>query len=485
MGFAIICYNTNSILIKDYKDRGVSMFLDDTIAAIATAPGEAGIGIIRISGEKALLITNKIFRPIKGDSLSDYPARRLTYGHIINPENSEKIDEVLVVYMDAPYTYTKEDIIEINCHGGMIPVKRILELILKQGARMADAGEFTKRAFLNGRIDLAQAEAVMDLISAKTEKGFDVALDQLEGSLSKRVEKYRNEVLELLAHIEVSIDFSEEDVDEIALELLLAKSIDIEKSLSNLLETADTGKIIREGLSTVIVGKPNVGKSSLLNTLLRESRAIVTDVPGTTRDIIEEHLNIKGIPLKLIDTAGIRETEDIVEQIGVKKSKEFFNKADLIIFMLDASREITVEDMDIIQLIKDKKALVLINKVDLPVKVDVEKIKDLVGEKRIVKVSLADETGIDKIEEYLEEMVYKGEVKAKDRLMVTNVRHKNALERGLKSLQDGIQAIKNKLPMDFIEVDFKNTWDFLGEITGDTVGEDLIDHIFQNFCIGK
>jgi len=336
-----------------------------------------------------------------------------------------------------------------------------------------------------GRIDLAQAEAVMDLISAKTEKGFDVALDQLEGSLSKRVERLRNDVLELLAHIEVSIDFSEEDVDEIALELLLNRSIELEKSLSYLLETADTGKILREGLSTVIVGKPNVGKSSLLNTLLRESRAIVTDIPGTTRDVIEEHLNIKGIPLKLIDTAGIRETQDLVEQIGVKKTKEFFNKADLIIFMLDASRELTEEDIEIIELIKNKKSLVLLNKTDLPMKIDLDKIKGLLGEKQIIRVSLVDETGIDQIENYLEEIVYKGEVRAKDRLLVTNVRHKNAIERSLKSLRDGIEAIKNKLPMDFIEVDFKNTWDFLGEITGDTVGEDLIDHIFQNFCIGK
>ncbi|WP_026476762.1 tRNA uridine-5-carboxymethylaminomethyl(34) synthesis GTPase MnmE [Alkaliphilus transvaalensis] len=462
------------------------MFLDDTITGIATAHGEAGIGIVRISGEKALAIADKIFKPFKGkELLSQFPSRRLTYGYIINPSTNEKIDEVLIVYMDAPHTYTKEDIVEINCHGGMISIKRILELVMRQGARMAEPGEFTKRAFLNGRIDLAQAEAIMDLISAKTDKGFDVALDQLEGSLSKRVEEFRNEVLELLAHIEVSIDFSEEDVDEIALDLLLNRSIELEKKLNKLLETADTGKIIRDGLSTVIVGKPNVGKSSLLNTLLRESRAIVTDIPGTTRDVIEEHLNIKGIPLKLIDTAGIRETQDIVEKIGVEKSKAFFNKADLIIFMLDASRELTEEDLEIINLIKEKKALVLLNKIDLPAKIDLEKISSLISKKRVIEISLVDKVGIDQIEEYLEEMVYKGEVKAKDTLLVTNARHKNALERALTSLQDGINAIRNRLPMDFIEVDFKNTWDFLGEITGDTMGEDLIDHIFQNFCIGK
>lgn len=461
------------------------MFIDDTIAAIATAPGEAGIGIIRISGEKALEVTDRLFKSIKGRKLSEFSPRRLTYGAIFDPEDGAKIDEVLSVYMKAPNTYTKEDIVEINCHGGMIPVKRIIQLVLRQGIRLAEPGEFTKRAFLNGRIDLAQAEAVMDLISAKTDKGFDVALDQLEGSLSKRVEAFRNDILELLAHIEVSIDFSEEDVDEIALELLLNKSIAIEAGMRKLLETADTGKILRDGLSTVIVGKPNVGKSSLMNALLKESRAIVTEIPGTTRDVIEEHLNIRGIPLKLIDTAGIRETEDIVEKIGVQKTKEFFNRADLIILMLDASRELTEEDYEIFELIQNKKAMVIINKTDLPAKLEIDEIGRIIGEKRIIKISLLDGTGLDKIEEYLEEMVFKGEVKAKDRVMVTNMRHKNALERALNSLQEGILAINQKLPMDFIEVDFKNTWDYLGEITGDTMGEDLIDHIFQNFCIGK
>ncbi|GAB6085945.1 tRNA uridine-5-carboxymethylaminomethyl(34) synthesis GTPase MnmE [Alkaliphilus crotonatoxidans] len=461
------------------------MFLDDTIAAIATAPGEAGIGVIRISGEKALEVIDLLFKSAGGKKLSEFSPRRLTYGHIFDPVKGEKIDEVLAVYMSAPNTYTKENVVEINCHGGMIPVKRILELILRQGIRAADPGEFTKRAFLNGRIDLAQAEAVMDLISAKTEKGFDIALDQLEGSLSKRVEGFRNQVLELLAHMEVSIDFSEEDVDEITLDLLLEKSIALEKEMEHLLLTADTGKILREGLSTVIVGKPNVGKSSLLNALLRESRAIVTEIPGTTRDVIEEQLNIRGIPLKLIDTAGIRETEDIVERIGVQKTKEFFNRADLVILMLDASRDLTEEDLEIIELIKHKRSMVIINKTDLPNQVNEEKIRQLIGEKPIIKVSLLENHGLEAIEGCLEEMVFQGPLRAKDHLLVTNVRHKNALERALNSLREGIEAIRQKLPMDFIEVDYKNTWNYLGEITGDTVGEDLIDHIFKNFCIGK
>lgn len=461
------------------------MFIDDTIAAIATAPGEAGVGIIRISGNKAIDIADSVFKSKSGKNLKELPTRRIAYGHIVDPKTKDVIDEVLTVYMKAPHTYTREDIVEINCHGGIIPVKKILQLVLRMGARMAEAGEFTKRAFLNGRIDLAQAEAVMDLISAKTESGFDVALGQLEGSLSKQVEGIRRDILELLAHIEVSIDFSEEDVDEVTLDFLMNRSIEVKDNMTKLYETADTGKILREGLSTVIIGKPNVGKSSLLNALLRESRAIVTDIPGTTRDIIEEQLNIKGIPIRLVDTAGIRDTEDIVEKIGVDKSKEFFNKADLVIFMLDSSRELTQEDIEIIKMIKDKKTIVLINKTDLPQIMDLSTIEDIIGEKQVIKISLKDETGLHELEDTLVSMVYKGDVKAKDHIMVTNIRHKDALERAINSLQEGIDAIEKKLPMDFIEVDYKNTWDYLGEITGDTVGEDLIDHIFANFCIGK
>jgi len=461
------------------------MFFDDTIAAIATASGEAGIGIIRLSGEKSIDIIDKIFKSHQGKRLEEYPTRRLTYGYIFDPETVQKIDEVLVVYMKAPYTYTKEDLIEINCHGGMIPVKRILELVLKNGARMAEGGEFTKRAFLNGRIDLAQAEAVMDLISAKTEKGFDVALEQLEGTLSKEIKKIRDNILELLAHIEVSIDFSEDDVDEVTLDILLEKSLEIQAQMKHMLETADTGKIIREGLNTVIVGKPNVGKSSLLNALLKESRAIVTDIPGTTRDIIEEQVNIRGILLRLMDTAGIRETVDVVEKIGVERTKAFFNTAELVIFVLDASRELTSEDMGIMSLLEDKKVLVIVNKTDLPIKLDLEKVEAMLKNKSLIKVSLIENIGLEQIEDAIVDMVFKGEVKRKDQVMVTNVRHKNSLEKALHSLSDGIKAIKQRLPLDFIEVDYKNAWEYLGEITGDTVGEDLIDHIFSNFCIGK
>jgi tRNA modification GTPase len=461
------------------------MFLDDTIAAIATASGEAGIGIVRISGEKSILLTDKIFRSKQGKKISEIAPRRITYGYIIDPITEEKIDEVLISYMKGPYTYTKEDIVEINCHGGMIPVKKILSLVLRLGARPAEPGEFTKRAFLNGRIDLSQAEAVMDLIRAKTDKGFDVALEQLEGSLSKKVSTLREQLLDMLAHIQVSIDFSEEDLDEVTLAFLLNKSIEVKKSIKDLLDTADTGKIIREGLNTVIIGKPNVGKSSLLNTLLRESRAIVTDIPGTTRDVIEEHLSIKGIPLKIVDTAGIRETEDLIEKMGVEKSKEFFNKADLVIFVLDRSTALTKEDMEIMQLIQEKKALVIINKTDLPQKMDMETIKKNIGEKKMISISLVDEKGLEELEEAIINMVYKGEVHTENRLLVTNVRHKNALEKAYISISEGIDAIRIKMPLDLIEVDIKDTWEFMGEITGETVNEDIIDHIFKNFCIGK
>lgn len=461
------------------------MYIDDTIAAIATAPGEAGIGIVRISGEKALEVIDKLFLSVQGKPLGAYPPRRMTYGYLIDPETGDRVDEVLAVYMKAPHTYTREPLVEINCHGGMIPVKRILTLILRQGVRAAAPGEFTKRAFLNGRIDLAQAEAVMDLISAKTDKGFDVAMDQLEGSLSQQVKSYQQEIMGLLAHVEVSIDFSEEDVDEVALEYLLKESQRIAEGLEKLLATAETGRIIREGLSTVIVGKPNVGKSSLLNALLRENRAIVTEIPGTTRDVIEAHFNIRGIPLRLIDTAGIRETEDVVEKIGVQRSKEFFNQADLVIFMLDASRELTAEDLELMDLVQHKRALVIINKTDLPPKLEIDRVKGLFGESRVIHTSLLEGIGLEEVEDQLEAMVYTGGKKAKDTLMVTNVRHRDALERALKSLKEGIQAIEQQLPMDFIEVDFKNAWSYLGEITGDSLSEDLIDHIFSNFCIGK
>lgn len=459
--------------------------LDDNITAIATAPGEAGISIIRISGPCSIDVLDGIFSSKKGISIKEFPQRRLVYGHIVDKEKNKVLDEVLAVYMKAPYTYTKEDIVEINCHGGIVPARNILKLILKNGVRLAEPGEFTKRAFLNGRIDLAQAEAVMDLISAKTDKGFDVALNQLEGGISRKVEDIRKVILETLAHLHVSIDYTEEDIEEITYPELLNRTKIINKDIKSLLKTSETGKIIREGLNTVIIGKPNVGKSSLLNALLRESRAIVTDIPGTTRDIIEEYLSVKGIPLKIVDTAGIRQTEDLVEKIGVERSKEFFNKADLIILVLDASDDLTEEDKEIISHIKHKKAIIILNKIDLPQKIKEEELKELLGDKRIIKTSIIEEKGLSEIEDEIVNMVYGGQVKSSDTSFVTNIRHKNSLERASKSIEEGLSAVKQNLPYDLIEVDIKDCYDALGEITGDTVKDDIIDKIFANFCLGK
>ncbi|QEK13530.1 tRNA uridine-5-carboxymethylaminomethyl(34) synthesis GTPase MnmE [Crassaminicella thermophila] len=459
--------------------------MSDTIVAIATAPGEAGIGIVRLSGGESLEILDKIFVPTRGESIKEYKPRRLTHGKIIDPKTNQIIDEVLVTYMKAPYTYTAEDVVEINCHGGIVPVRKILELVLRCGARMAERGEFTKRAFLNGRIDLAQAEAVMDLISAKTDKSFDVAFGQLEGSLSKEVKNIRESILEMMAHITVNIDFPDEDIEEITYKELQDSANSIYERIEGLLESAQTGKIIKEGLHTVIIGKPNVGKSSLMNALLKESRAIVTEVPGTTRDIIEEFVSIKGIPLKIVDTAGIRETEDIVEKIGVERSKEFFNKADLVIFVLNASEPLTDEDKQIMELLKNRQTIILMNKTDLPMVLDEENIRKILPNKKIIKISVLEGKGLKELEDTIVEMVYGGEVRQKEVSFVTNVRHKDALERAKTSIQEGIEAIRQGLPLDFVEVDVRNCWEALGEITGDTVGEDVIDKIFANFCLGK
>ena len=459
------------------------MFIDDTIAAIATAPGEGGIGIIRISGEKSLEVAQSIFKSMSGKSIKEYNTRTLIYGNIVDNENT--IDEVLLAYMKGPNSYTAEDVIEINCHGGFISVKKILELILSKGVRLAEAGEFTKRAFLNGRIDLSQAEAIIDVIKAKTDMAHEVAQNQLEGSLSNKIRELRNNVTEVLAHLEVAIDFSEEDVEEITYQTLSEKAEELRKEIKKLYDTAESGKILRDGLKTVIVGKPNVGKSSLLNSILGENRAIVTDIAGTTRDVIEEFVNIKGIPLKIVDTAGIRETEDIVEKIGVEKSRESFNTADLVIMVLDSSRELSNEDIDILEKLEDKKTIVLLNKTDLEQKIDEYKILKYVDKDSIIKISALQHEGIEELHDKIEAMVYNGSIKNTSSLVITNSRHKDALLKAYESINDAINAIEQNLPYDFIEVDFKNIWDYLGYINGDTVKEDLLDTIFSNFCIGK
>ena len=459
------------------------MFIDDTIAAIATAPGEGGIGIIRISGEKSLQVAQSIFKSKSGKMIKDYNARTLIYGTVV--DNEKVIDEVLVAYMKGPNSYTAEDVIEINCHGGFISVKKILELILSKGVRLAEAGEFTKRAFLNGRIDLSQAEAIIDVIKSKTDMAHEVAQSQLEGSLAKKIKDLRMNVTEVLAHLEVSIDFAEEDVEEITYKTLEEKALELRNEIKKLYDTAESGKILRDGLKTVIVGKPNVGKSSLLNSILGENRAIVTDIAGTTRDVIEEFVNIKGIPLKIVDTAGIRETEDVVEKIGVEKSRESFSTADLVIMVLDASRKLSEEDMEILESLKNKKTIVLLNKMDLEPQIELEKIEEFVNSEDIIKISALKHQGIEELQDKIEAMVYHGSVKNSSNLMITNSRHKDALFKAYESINDAISAIEQRMPYDFIEVDFKNIWDYLGYINGDTVREDLLDTIFANFCIGK
>jgi tRNA modification GTPase len=457
--------------------------MSDTIAAISTAVGEAGIGIVRLSGSNALDIGYEIFKGSKVQSKDEIKNRRLTYGHIFDGE--KVLDEVLIAFMKAPFTYTREDMVEVYCHGGIISVKNILELVLRKGARLAEPGEFTKRAFLNGRLDLAQAEAVIDIIRSKTNKSMEVSLNQLEGSLSNKIKEIRDILLSMIAHVEVSIDFPDEDVEVATLNELEENAMVVKEKISSLLVTADRGKILRDGLNTVILGKPNVGKSSLLNAILRENRAIVTDVPGTTRDIIEEYVNIDGIPLRIIDTAGIRDTSDIVEKIGVDKARQIVNDADLIIAIFDLSRELTDDDKEIIDLIKNKKTIILLNKSDLPKKFDEDYFKNLFRDKEIITTSIASGIGVDQLEASIRNMFYKGEVEVKSDIVVNNLRHKNQLEKAYNNIVSFINDLQASVPLDCLEVDLKNCWENLGEISGDTVSEDILDKIFSEFCIGK
>ncbi len=470
------------IIEKQRNDRGDLM--SNTIAAISTAVGEAGIGIVRLSGSDAINIGNKIFKGINTRDMNIAENRKLIYGHIID-EAEEIIDEVLIAYMKEPFTYTRENMVEIYCHGGIIPVRKILELLLRAGASLAGPGEFTKRAFLNGRLDLSQAEAVMDIIKSKTDKSYEVSLSQLEGSLSNKVGEIGNRLLAMIAHVEVSIDFPEHEEDEITFDEMKSDANIVKKEIENLLATADRGKILRDGLNTIILGKPNVGKSSLLNAVLRENRAIVTDIPGTTRDIIEEYINIDGIPLKIVDTAGIRDTEDLVEKMGVDRAKDTIEESDLIIAVFDASRELTKEDYNIIELIKDKKTIALLNKTDLASVYDEEHLKQLLNGKQVISSSITTGIGVDILEASIKEMFYAGEIEINSGIIINNMRHKNQLELALKNISSALVDIESLVPLDCIEVDLRNCWENLGEITGDSVSEDIIDKIFAEFCLGK
>lgn len=457
--------------------------MEDTIAAVATAYGEGGIGIIRISGEEALPILQEIFE-FHGDT-DTFTSRRMTYGKIIDKEKNQIIDEVLAVYMKGPKTYTAEDVVEINCHGSMVSLRKTLALVLRKGARLAEPGEFTKRAFLNGRLDLSQAEAVIDMIRAKTDKSFDVAVSQLEGRLSLKVEEIRQKLLDLLVDITVNIDYPDEDIEEMTYEKLEESIVETQDMIEKLLATSSTGKMIREGIKIAIVGKPNVGKSSLMNGLLKETRAIVTDIPGTTRDTIEEVLSIRNIPVYLVDTAGIRETSDKVEKMGIEKSKEAFNQADFILFLLDGSRPLEEEDLQIMELLKERKSLVLINKRDLGEAISIEEIAAKLPASQVIEASLLKGQGITEIEDAVEDLVYGGEIVQKESMMVNNVRHIELLQQAVKSLTDALHMSKEREALDFIEVDVKNAYERLGEIIGETVSDDIINEVFARFCLGK
>jgi tRNA modification GTPase len=455
----------------------------DTIAAIATSIGEGGIAIIRVSGEKALDIVTSIFTGKNGRSLKDISTYTMRYGHILDKEQNQIIDEVIVSYMKGPRSFTAEDTIEINCHGGVTSTNRVLEEVIKAGARLAEPGEFTKRAFLNGRIDLSQAEAVIDIIRAKTELSRKSALAQSEGLISREIKGLRNRLLEAIAHIEATVDFPEEDLEEITGERVSSSLKNMLIDIEELIDTANGGRILREGLNVVIAGKPNVGKSSLLNALVMEKRAIVTEIPGTTRDVIEEYINIDGIPVKIIDTAGIRETEDIVEKIGVEKSKEKVEEADLIILLLDLSRELDNEDIEIIDYIKDKKHIILLNKSDLEPVLDLEKI-NTDNKNSIIPISAATGEGIRELKELIKEMFFKGEVSASE-VIITNSRHKEALIRAREKCDAAYETLKSGLSIDLASIDIRSAWSYMGEITGETMEEDIIDKIFSEFCIGK
>lgn len=459
--------------------------MEDTIAAIATAYGEGGIGIIRISGEKAKEILDKVFQSKYLQDKGSIVNKRLYYGNIVDSKSNKRIDEVLAVYMKGPATYTGEDVVEINCHGSSVSLRNTLALVLASGARLAEKGEFTKRAFLNGRLDLSQAEAVIDVVRAKTDKSYDVALQQMAGGLSQHIRSLREKVLDVLVNLAVNIDYPDEDIEEMTYEQLKISLSSINDDVDKLLVTADTGRMIRDGIKVAIVGKPNVGKSSLLNALLKESRAIVTEIAGTTRDTIEEVVSIQGIPVQITDTAGIRETEDLIEQIGIEKSKEAFNKADLILFIIDGSQPLTQEDRDIMSYMDQRKSIVMINKTDLAQVVTREDMAGLVPSAYLIEGAIKHGAGIPELEAQIVEMVYHGKVKQEDSMMVTNVRHKQLLQQAHSAIQDAMEMTDQKEALDFIEVDIKNSYDFLGEIIGESVAEDIIDQVFARFCLGK
>ncbi|MFZ5634221.1 MAG: tRNA uridine-5-carboxymethylaminomethyl(34) synthesis GTPase MnmE [Bacillota bacterium] len=453
--------------------------MDDTIAAVSTPLGEGGVGIIRISGKDAFSVARKLFRPARPkDWLQEN--YKLHYGHVVDGAG-RVIDEVLLAVMKEPYTYTRENVVEINCHGGIVPLRETLKAVLASGARLAEPGEFTRRAFLNGRLDLSQAESVIDIIRSKTGASLKVALSQLAGGLSARIGEIQGKILGILAGLEASIDFPEDDVEEKARRQLSVSALDIIGDLDKLIEAAGKGRIYREGIKTVIAGRPNVGKSSLLNALLGQERAIVTHVPGTTRDVIEETLNIRGIPLKLIDTAGLRETQDLVERIGVEKTREMLAGADLILFVVEAAEGLTGEDREILRALDKSKTFLIINKIDLGVNIQDPGMEGIPA----VEVSALTGEGMDTLEDRIEEIVTGGKISSPESIMVSSARHEAVLRRARGLMAEFHASLDRDIPVDLLSIDVRGAWEALGEITGSTVTEDLLDRIFNDFCIGK
>lgn len=457
----------------------------ETIAAISTPPGEGAIGIVRLSGEQAIEIADRVYKS-GSKALAEQKSHTIHYGHIENPKTNETIDEVMVSVMREPRTFTREDVVEINCHGGITSVNQVLQCVLQNGARLAEPGEFTKRAFLNGRIDLSQAEAVMDLIRAKTDRAMHVALKQLDGNLSNLIRNLRLDILDTLAQVEVNIDYPEyDDVEEMTSKLLIEKAKLVKASIQQLLETASQGKILREGLATAIIGRPNVGKSSLLNYLLDEEKAIVTDIAGTTRDVIEEYISVKGVPLKLIDTAGIRETEDIIERIGVERSRQALSDADLVLLVFNQSESLTIEDKALIEATSQHQRIIILNKMDLPNKLDLTELETLVDPESIVKTSILSKSGVDILEKKIAALFFTGQTGERDATYVSNVRHIALLHDAEEALDEVINGVEAGMPVDLIQIDMTRCWDLLGEITGDSVQDELLTQLFSQFCLGK
>lgn len=455
----------------------------DTIAAISTGLTNSGIGIVRISGEDAFRIIDKIYKPVRGTKkISNQKSHTIHYGYIIDKE--EIIDEVIILKMDGPNSYTKEDTIEIDCHGGVLVTKKVLETVISYGARLAEPGEFTKRAFLNGRIDLSQAESVMDLIQAKNEFAVKNSIHQLSGSIKNKISALREQIIYEIAYIESALDDPEHYEIEHYGEILLPKIHEIENNIEVLLKTADNGSLLKEGINTVILGKPNAGKSSLLNVLIGKEKAIVTEIEGTTRDALEEQINLNGITLNIIDTAGIRNTQDVVEKIGVHRAKEYAKEADLIIYVVDSSRQLDQNDYEIMDLIQDKKGIILLNKSDLNQVIQEDEIKKHLN-KVIIPISAKQNSGIERLEEEIKNMFFQGKITFNDEVFITNVRHKSLLRDANESLKMVASSINSGMPEDFYSIDLMNAYEGLGKIIGESVEEDLVNEIFHKFCMGK